>query len=87
MDIVTGTLLKSNVGGGGGRVSEAVGEPELFLIKGAIDGENMFRDAYMELEPCGQGCGVVPDPVEKFGVIPVAGGGQPNPVGVNGGSP
>lgn len=80
-------LLKSYDGGGGGRVSEAVGEPVPFLSKGAIDGENMFREVYIELEPCGQGWGVVPEPVEKFGVIPVAGGGQPNPVGVNGGSP
>ena len=85
-DIVDEYAFRSN--GGGGRPSDAVGEPVFCLIKDPKDdGENTPLEGNSGFRPCPQGCGVVPLPLEKLGVIPVAGGGQPKAVGVNGGRP
>ena len=73
--------------GGGGRPSDAEGEFVFCLAKDPSEGEKTPRGGNKGFRPCPQGCGVVPLPVEKLGVMPVAGGGQPNPVGVNGGRP
>lgn len=72
-----GRLFSSNwLGGGGGKPSIAVGELELCLMSELSEGENIPRGG----KACsglvvGQGCGVLPDPME-YGVVPVAAGGQ-----------